>query len=303
MAKKPLFVPKVPVEKLSLAVRKQIRDEFEAKREDLESQIAELLGYLLNVKIDVNAVWAYAKPDSSPGSVFYGYVDGFIYALKSFVEKFGDLGKVYFKTTVTANELSINANELGEEAESISADVKDGVFRILFHHDRLGYNQTSLADPLVKAINKAPHEGFSLLAKHSIATEYDPEIDDLREEIGTILNLPDVVLDANLEANYAKLLTKKDQDFEEAFGRATLAYFADGLKPQLKTQGFEGDEMLQEGFAEGIPSKTIRLRVVDSTTSGYCEVKIEEGVLYMQMPADRWYCNIYDAGSGILELL
>ncbi|KAF8951696.1 hypothetical protein BDZ97DRAFT_1884554 [Flammula alnicola] len=42
--------------------------------------------------------------------------------------------------------------------------------------------------------------------------------------------------------------------------------------------------MLQEGFAEGVPSKTIKLRIVDKTKNGYAnETVLEDGVVYIQV--------------------
>jgi hypothetical protein len=111
------------------------------------------------------------------------------------------------------------------QAETITADVKDGVFRILFRDDRLSCNQSWLNDPFVKAIDQAPHSGFGLLAKHSIEKEYNDEIDDVRQEIAEILALPDVVLDANFVENHEKLLKKNDQDWQKNFGDVTLQYF------------------------------------------------------------------------------
>jgi len=82
-----------------------------------------------------------------------------------------------------------------------------------------------LEEFFVKAIDQAPHEGFGLLAKHSITKDYDDEIDEVREEIAEILALPDVVLDANFEENYAKLLKREDQSWQKSFGETTLNYF------------------------------------------------------------------------------
>ncbi|KAF9525072.1 hypothetical protein CPB83DRAFT_860239 [Crepidotus variabilis] len=62
--------------------------------------------------------------------------------------------------------------------------------------------------------------------------------------------------------------------------------------------------MLQEGFAEGVPSKTIKLRVVDKTKGGSSyETILEDGVIYVQTLPDRWWCNVSEAGSNIVGLL
>lgn len=44
--------------------------------------------------------------------------------------------------------------------------------------------------------------------------------------------------------------------------------------------------MLQEGFAEVVTSKTIKLRVVEKTQNGYTnEAIIENGIVYLQVSA------------------
>lgn len=95
-----------------------------------------MLGFPVKINIDVNAVWAYAQDMGAgqAGSTFTGsakyllqrvcivilieipcnrYIDGFISALKSYVDRFGDLGKEYFKNAVTKGELTVTVNELG----------------------------------------------------------------------------------------------------------------------------------------------------------------------------------------------
>ncbi|KAF9525071.1 hypothetical protein CPB83DRAFT_944566 [Crepidotus variabilis] len=221
------FIPKPRLEKLPLAVRKDLRDNFETKKADWESEIAGQLGFPLSINFDAQAIWPYAEENGATGAgtIFAGYIDGFMYALKSYIENFGNLGREYFKHAVTNNELSLIPNEKGDDAEAITADVKDGVFRIVFHYKRLGYNQSWLNDPFIKAIDQAPHEGFSLTAKHSIEAHYNEEIEDVHEAIAKILNLPDVKLDPSFDENYAKLLKKDDQSWQSNFGKATLEYF------------------------------------------------------------------------------
>lgn len=111
------------------------------------------------------------------------------------------------------------------QADTISADVKDGVFRILFHHQKLGYNQNSQEDALLNAIEAAPREGFCLVTKVSIENDYNSEIEEVTAEIASILAMPDVVLDPNFEENYAALLPKEDKSWQEKFGKVLLQYF------------------------------------------------------------------------------
>ncbi|KDR80203.1 hypothetical protein GALMADRAFT_62602 [Galerina marginata CBS 339.88] len=227
MPKQPPFTPKPAVEKLPLAVRKDIRDNWDSKKEDFETQIADALGFPVTINVNVNEVWAYADSLSATqaGSTFSGYIGGFVSALQSYVEKYGDIGKEYFQNAVTQSEVTLTVNELGDKGETITADVNDGVFRILFRHDRLSYNMNWLNDYFAPAIDNAPHEGFGLLAKYSIKTGYEDEIEETEEEIKKILALDDLVLDPNFEENYGTLLNKSDNDWQKNFGEATFAYF------------------------------------------------------------------------------
>ncbi|KAG6915223.1 hypothetical protein DXG01_012642 [Tephrocybe rancida] len=325
MPKAAPFVPKPAIEKLPLAVRKDIRDNYEAEKEDFETAISELLGSPFHVNINAGEVWAYnSDSGTSAGGLlkrlaiyiggirliadlhlFTSYVEGFIEALKWYIEKFGDEGKTHFNEAVTQSELTLNANELGDKAETIDADVKDGVFRILFNHTKLGYNQSYLRDYLLKAVESVPRAGFSIVAKNSIEEHYNSEIEDVTTEIGEILAIPDVVLDPNFEANYEALgAVNKDTDWHQNFGKATFAYFNDGLKYQLERQGFKGDEMLQEGFAEVVTSKTFQIRIVKKTKNdATLETVVEDGTVYIQMTAQKWWYNVSDGGSGLIDLL
>ncbi|KAG6809370.1 hypothetical protein H0H93_015861 [Arthromyces matolae] len=117
MPKPAPFVPKPAIEKLPLAVRKDIRDNYDSEVEEFETTISGLLDTTFHLKVNPNEVWAYNPPDSSysAGRVLKGYIEGFIDALKWYVETYGDEGKAHFNEAVTQSELSINANELGDK--------------------------------------------------------------------------------------------------------------------------------------------------------------------------------------------
>ena len=98
----------------------------------------------------------------------------------------------------------------------------------MFKHDKLGYNQNWLDKTyFVKAVDAVTEETFSLKAKSSIEKEWEENVDDLRKEIGEVLNMPDVILDPNFEEVYAALKAAKkgDDDWQQSFGTAILAYF------------------------------------------------------------------------------
>ncbi|KAF8182071.1 hypothetical protein BJ912DRAFT_1124812 [Pholiota molesta] len=239
----PAWKPKPPVEKLPLAVRKNgYSREFESKKEEYETTIAGLLGFPVTISLDVNAICAYADLSSaSVGTLLAGYIDGFIDALTSYTRNFEDVGKEYFKNVVTESKLTVTVNDHGEKANTIDADVKDGVFRILFNHSQFGYNTNWLHDPSTTQASTKWTENW----------EHPEE--------------------------------KSDQEWQGSFGTATLQYFQEGIVNQLTNQGFHQDEMLQEGFAEAVTSKTFKLRIVDKTKSGSSnETVLEDATIYIQ---------------------
>ncbi len=113
------------------------------------------------------------------------------------------------------------------QAPTISARIKDGVFQVLFHHEKLGYNATWVPiEYIVSSIDSFPRKGLTLEAKRSVAKEWEPERESLTQSIAEILKIPDLVLEPNFEENFAKLLPEKkdDSNFSRSFGSATFAY-------------------------------------------------------------------------------
>ncbi|CAK5268647.1 unnamed protein product [Mycena citricolor] len=302
---KQTFSPKPAIEKLPLAVRKDIRDKFDGNKADFEEQLSKLLGVTFTLAYNPNELAAYVKDldRTSVGNTLSGYTNGFISAVTSFLEKYGEDGKTHFNEAVSNSQLTIAVNSLGEGAPTISADVKDGVFRILFQHERFGYNITSQSEIILPAIEGAARDGFSLQAKNSIEKHYTEEIDSLKKEIEAITGISGVILDPNFEENYQTLLTLPDPKWQPNFGRVHLNYF-EGLKGQLESQGFKKDDMLQEGLQEALPSKTFKIRIVKQTTGNKTnEIVIEDGVAYLQTTKERWWYNVNDMGAGLVKLL
>jgi hypothetical protein len=48
-----------PAEKLSLALRKNVRDEWDNNKANLEKQLSEVLGETWTVEVTPNAIWPY----------------------------------------------------------------------------------------------------------------------------------------------------------------------------------------------------------------------------------------------------
>lgn len=68
--------------------------------------------------------------------------------------------------------------------------------------------------------------------------------------------------------------------------------------------GFADDDMLQEGFREGVERNEIAVRVVEKLERGtYNECMVEEGVVVLETTPGYWGTNVGQAGEGLLDLL
>ncbi|KAI1385209.1 uncharacterized protein F4822DRAFT_337359 [Hypoxylon trugodes] len=307
-----------PVEKLPLALRKNIRDDWDNKKLDLEQQISNILTVPWTVDVNPNQLYAYATEGyakESLGSCIAGYITGAAYRLKEFVDHAGEEGLKELNTICSAHTITIDLDDTGR-FPYCGVDIHEGKLRILFAPERLGVNIDDAInrDILLKALNEAPaptsEDKLSFAARSDIRNEYEPRAEAIRAEIGQILEKPDIKLNPNFESTFAKLREESEakkidirSDWENVLGSFTRMYW-EGLVTQLKCQKFDQDELLREGFHEAVEKGEIAFRIVDQLKyDSYCECDIEDGVLYLQCTAKNWGTNIDNAAEKLVDRL
>ncbi|EPE05230.1 hypothetical protein F503_03835 [Ophiostoma piceae UAMH 11346] len=303
-----------PAEKLPLALRKNIRDNWENKKAEFETKISEKLGTAWTIDVNPLAIFPYASNDyakESLGSLLAEYVDSAIYHIGNFVERNGADSVAELNEVASKHVLTVDLDEAGTNSYCGCA-VQDGQLVIMFNEKNLGVNVSDAlqSDKLLKALNDAPRDAatapkLSFAARTSIAKDYEPKIEAVRVRIAKTLARDDLKLEPNFEANYA-VLSAAGVDaykYEENLGSFTLEYF-EGVAYHLDSQKFGGDDMLQEGFNEAVEKGVIALRVVDSLKyASYCEVVVEDGTLFVQTTAEKYGVNINDAAEKIIDQL
>ncbi|KAI1411528.1 hypothetical protein F5Y13DRAFT_200825 [Hypoxylon sp. FL1857] len=308
-----------PVEKLPLALRKNIRDEWDNKKSDIERQLSDVLTVPWTVDVNPNQLYAYAKDGyakESLGNCIASYVNGAIFRLKEFVDYAGEQGLKELNTICHTHTLTIDLDD-AKRFPYCGADIHEGKLRILFAPDHLGTNIDNALDRdiLLKALNEAPGPAsdgaatLSFAARSDISKEYDPRAEELRNQVAQILEKPDIKLNPNFEDTFAKLQqeSKENTDFrsdwESLLGSFTRLYF-EGLVNQLKYQKFDQDDLLREGFHEAVDKGEIAFRIVDKLKyDSYCECEVEGGVLYLQCTSKTWGTNIDDAAQKLVDRL
>ncbi|KAM0324333.1 hypothetical protein ACHAQA_008114 [Verticillium albo-atrum] len=305
-----------PAEKLSLAVRKNVRDEWDNNKADFEKQLSEVLGTEWTFDINPNAVWPYHNDGyakDSLGSCIKSYAEGLIYQIKYLTERYQDLAEE-INTLAPAHVVGLTVDETEPKRFSYgSVSVEDDKLVLLFRPDSLGTNISYAAqeDQLFPALNAVPSDKpLSFSARHSIATDYEPQIEKVREAIATKLGKPDVKLVPNFEDLFAKLKAAASvkgndvrDDWETQLGYIAHQYF-EGLDWQLKSINVEDDEMVQEGFNEAVEKSELTIRLVDKLKYGsYGEVVIEDGILFIQTLPEKWGTNVSYAAEKLMDQL
>ncbi|KAJ2901400.1 hypothetical protein MKZ38_001882 [Zalerion maritima] len=303
--------------KLPLALKKNVRDNFTNKIEELEERLSadDCIGAPWKVAIEPTEIYPHAKEGSyghtNLGLCLYSYVDDAISRLKSYRESSGaeameQLNEICSGHTLTmALDESKKFNYCGVVVED------DRNLKIVFSPGCLGVNIYDCLETskLKDALNSAPPtEGagvLSFIAKGSIREKWDPNIEPVVEKIRKILDWPEMEVDPNWEEVFTALKTAKDDgdkgvrdDFEEVLGYMHVQYF-DGFAGQLEEQGFE-DPDYREGIQAEVTAAKVVIRVIDKLKERtYNECEIEDGVLYLQTTPKNWGANTYDCAKGL----
>jgi hypothetical protein len=219
-------------------------------------------------------------------------MDAFVDNLKGFATAFGTDGVQELNSACSRHQVILAPQETTKFSYG-GLLIEDGTLRLVFAEDSLACNVSEVSKDFAEAIKTASTTSkkkspFNLIARNAVRKDYDPKIEDVRSAIARMVNMPDIKLEPNFEVNapeLAKSADQIDQDWDTRIGWITLEYF-EALRDTLERQKFQEDDMLQEGFQEGVGEGRVRVRVLpqwDDNRSRYNEVVVDQGVLYIQV--------------------
>jgi hypothetical protein len=212
------------------------------------------------------------------------YIDGAIYQLKRYADSHGKAGTDELNTVCPTHTVSIIASTAFSYC---GCTISDGKLNIAFNPNYLGTNVNDALYEVAKVISEAPQlEGapkLSFAARHSIATDYEPAIGAVLEAARKALQNPKLEFDPDFEGLGAMLKGGKDvrDDWERNLGNFAVKYY-ESFTDTLQREKFGEDDMLREGFEEGVPKGVVKLRLVEKM-SGYNAILVEDGVCIMQV--------------------
>lgn len=233
------------------------------------------------------------------------YIEGVLYQLKYFISKHGDEGKTELNTIASARTITMDLDEEKKFSYCGCKVSSTGELVILFREGCLGTNidYACSAENLEAALNEAPSAAvasrrpMSFVARAAIRSDWDPEVEAIKSKLKQILK-KDIAVEPQFEQVFDKLSAAKDAPdvWEKNLGMYLKMYYED-LVRYLEYQKFGEDDMLQEGFNDGIDKATIVFRIVDKGQlkhSTYNECVIEDGTLFLQVSSG---CGVTDSNS------
>lgn len=212
------------------------------------------------------------------------YIDGAIYQLQRYVESHGKAGTDELNSVCPTHTITLSASTAFSYCGCTISDQK---LNIVFNPNYLGSNVNDALYEIAKVVSQAPQpEGapkLSFAARHAVATDYEPEIGALLQKARTELQNPKLEFEPDFEALGAMLKKGKDvrDDWERNLGNFAKLYY-ESFVDTLVREKFGEDDMLREGFEEGVPKGVVKLRIVEKM-SGYNGILVEDGALIMQV--------------------
>ncbi|KAG5995909.1 hypothetical protein E4U54_002709 [Claviceps lovelessii] len=310
-----------PVQKLPLAVRKDVRDNWEAKKPDWEKKISHILRTPWTIDIDVHQIYAYATDGwakECTGSMLNAYLESAEMQLKSFIAKHGDDARTEINALAHAHQLTMQL-DTDNLVSCCGSQVipTTGQLAILVQQAKLGTNvDDALGEgSLARALSGAPAVPslpMSYLARKAIREDYSRDggyavaavQKSMEEQLGR-----SVVLEPAFEENFEKLRAAEARGeavsgWEGNLGGFVLRYF-EGLARWMDENKVAADDMVREAVNEGLDSGTVAFRIVDelSDASLSCEAVLEGGVLCLQTVPGRFGTNMEQVADKLMERL
>jgi len=310
-----------PVDKLPLAARKDIRDNWEANVEEFTKTVADLLKEPYQLEVNFNQLYAHAVASDaswakgSPGACTKAYFEGFIDYLKRFTED-GEYTEAIdaFNDLITTRKVIL---ECDNSFTYCGCSVKGGAFEVNYQQQNLGTNTSYACEGFAQAVDdglRAKDEyALPMIARKSIRDEYEVDKkEQLLEKFKDELLGADIKLTADYTAIWKGLVDGKKtkegkdinlQDCARSFGNYIHSYL-DGVCYQINYQ-FKKDDMVVEGFLDAV--KEIELEIVQETKKGlkntYHEYEIKDEKLIIRTIPRYWGTNSSYVCEKLVEAL
>ncbi|EJD38373.1 hypothetical protein AURDEDRAFT_172615 [Auricularia subglabra TFB-10046 SS5] len=305
-----------PVEKLSLAVRKNVRDNFESKKAEQEQKLANLIGVdSFTITVNANQVYAYTETSGygkdNIGSLIHLYFEALCDSVDKYTKKGKDEeAKEVIRKVVPKNSATLTAVD---NVSYCGLAIVDGEFAVVFNYKNLGSNISYAGDNIATVVDNAldalGENDLPVVSRRAIKEHLDVTIPELQEKMQKMFG-KEYKFEYDIRAYLDKLAQFPDDlswlrdRLNSAVPEFTARYFRAAVE-NLERLNFGKDDMLQEAFVEGTENLTVRFEIVDKLQNGktYNDTLFADGEYKVQTAAKYFASNIDDTGRDVVDRL
>jgi len=275
-------------QKIPLLIRIQIRDKFEAKRQEHLDKLNAATGGKWTAAFDFEDVYTKLTQyqDRIPNyteSILNNLVSNLVTKLKD------DMFKQSFVASIPKQSISLAIDKNIKSYFDIS--LKDGAMVVTYKPDNYGTNAGDLAkniEPILDPGHKLP-----LLTRLGIRDKFDAKKQEHLAKLDAATGGKWTV-DPKWEEVYAALSTYHDR--LPGYAESVFSSLVNNLVTQMK------DSMIKEAFVDATPKQTIWF-AIDKNVKSYFDVALKDGGLVVTYKPDNFGTNAGDVGKNIDKLL
>lgn len=295
-----------PAEKLSLAVRKNIRDDFESKKPEYEQQLANLIGVdTFTITVNANQVFPYAETTGygqNMGSMLQLYFE----ALCSSVEGYTNKGKDEEAKEVLRKVISKNSATMVavDNVSYCDLAIIDGELAVVYNYKNFASNISNVGEHIASVVDKGldalGENDLPVVARRAIKEHLDVTISEMQEKMQKMFGKEykfeyDIRAYLDKLAQHAEELSWLKDRFNSAVPEFTARYFRAAIG-NLETLNFGKDDMLQEAFVDSTENLIVRFEIVDKLQNGqtYNDTLFADGEYKIQTVPKYFATNLDD---------
>jgi len=288
-------------------VRKDLRDKYESKVENLQERLKIALGEDYTIEPSIDAIYPGAEAKGygvQLGAVVYSYFDNAIKGVENLTNSGKDKEAVDLFNSLVPNRKFIIVLDKDAGYNYCGPRFREGDFDLVIHPDNVWSNVSNIAEDLDRKIDMAlfKQKGeLPLGVRRGVVKYLEPALARAGAKFKQMFG-KDYTFEYDLlhvyKERYAKTVEKEhtEESWFRSYGSAFVPnmigqYFekaADGLEYKK----FGKDEMLQEAFVEATGAGVIAFQLVDTLPSGYHGVKFEDDKLIIFTTAEKFASNI-----------
>lgn len=308
-SKFPLIMPIVTTG-LSLAARKNIRDEFTNKIPQLVKTLNSVTGSDYEFNVDFSTLYndaVKATPDSKDwitnnlGSSTFQYFDSLVGYIKNYAHNDDLVRKDFIKLTGNKEIQILHDEEI--ESDYNKVEVANGIIFIKIKPSYFGTNVSGVGYNLIDSL-KIREEVLPVKTKKNIRDEWESKLPNLKKTVKLAVgeNYEFVV---NFEELYSEVISVPDNEssidwYTSRLGETVYSYF-DSLVNYIKNYA-QKDDLVRSEFLNTTSTRKFYF-VIDDEIEDYNMLEVKDGKAFIKVKRTTLGTNISSIGYNLIDVI